>query len=111
MAQKAELTPVDKSDHREAERLDLIADRHWNNIRDDPIIALTANCLDGVFKMLTVFHGASPDREMFANRRFISSRPWKRHLPPHISCVRKVRHSWPSVQWVKKAQLHWTFRW
>jgi hypothetical protein len=26
---------------------------------------LAANCLDGGFEMLTVFHGASPDREMF----------------------------------------------
>src|SRR6267154_4023352 len=29
------------------------------------------------------------------------SRPWKGHLPAHISCLRKVRHSRPLAQWIK----------
>src|SRR5258707_311967 len=32
---------------------------------------------------------------------FMRSRPWKGHLPAHISCLRKVRHSWPLLQWMK----------
>jgi hypothetical protein len=72
------------------------AERSRNNIHEGAITALT-NCLDGVLEMLTVFHGASPDRDILANGRLISSRPWKGHLPPHISYVRKVRQSWPSV--------------
>src|SRR5882672_8282493 len=51
--------------------------------------------------MLAVLHGASPDSEMFASDRFMPNRPWKGHLPAHISCLRKVRHSWPLLQWMK----------
>src|ERR1700687_4788937 len=53
--------------------------------REDAITTLAANCLDVGFEMLTVFHGASPDGEMFASN--LSSRPWKDHLPAHISSV------------------------
>src|SRR5258708_31975558 len=53
------------------------------------------------FEMLTIFHGASPDSEMFASDWFISTKPWKGQLPPHISCVRRVRHFLPLVQWIK----------
>src|SRR3981189_1700280 len=52
--------------------------------------------------MLTVFHGASPNGEMFASDRFMRSRPWKGHLPAYISCVGSVRHSLPLVQWIKR---------
>src|SRR6202049_3502506 len=51
--------------------------------------------------MLAVLHGASPNGEMFASDRFMRSRPWKGHLPAHISYLRKVRHPWPLVQWIK----------
>src|SRR5258705_930731 len=34
---------------------------------------------------------------------FMRSRPWKGHLPAHISCLRKVRYSWPLLQWTKRA--------
>src|SRR5258707_8963983 len=33
---------------------------------------------------------------------FMRSRPWKGHLPAHISCVRRIRHAWPLVQWIKR---------
>ena len=39
----------------------------WFQIREDAITTLAANCLDGGFEMLTVFHGASPNGEMFAS--------------------------------------------
>jgi hypothetical protein len=38
----------------------------WFQIREDAITTLAANCLDGGFEMLTIFHGASPDSKMFA---------------------------------------------
>jgi hypothetical protein len=38
-----------------------------SQIREDPVTALVANCLDGGFETLTIIHGASPDREMFAS--------------------------------------------
>jgi hypothetical protein len=34
-------------------------------IREDAIATLAADCRDRGFEMLTAFHGASPDREMF----------------------------------------------
>src|ERR1700726_3557997 len=70
-------------------------------IREDATAPLAVNCLDGRFEMLAVFHGLSPDREVFASHRFMSCQPWKGHLPAHISCVRKVRQSLPLVQWIK----------
>src|SRR5258708_4849574 len=70
-------------------------------IREDAITTLAANCLDGGFEMLAIFHVASPEGEMFASDRFMRSRPWKDHLPAHISWVRKVRQSLPLVQWIK----------
>src|ERR1700732_790401 len=51
--------------------------------------------------MLAVLHGASPNGEMFASDRFMGSRPWKDHLPAHISCLPRVHHSLPLVQWLK----------
>src|SRR5260370_40837406 len=41
------------------------------HIREDGITTLAANCLDGGFEMLAIFHGASPDGEMFASDRFM----------------------------------------
>src|SRR5882757_4955069 len=57
--------------------------------------------LIGGFEMLAVVHGASPNGGMFASDRVMRNRPWKGHPPDHISCLRKVRHSWPLVQWIK----------
>jgi hypothetical protein len=37
--------------------------------------------------------GASPYREMFANDRFMHSRPWQGELTAHIYWVQKVRDS------------------
>src|ERR1700726_2966209 len=82
------------------------------DIRENAITTLAANCLDGGFEMLPVFHGLSPDGEMFASDRFTRGRPWKGHLPAHISRVRREGPSFLAIGPMdKNAQLHWIFRW
>jgi hypothetical protein len=63
-----------------------------NNTKDDPRAVDWDQVNQGIgqrsrLHILTVFHGISPDGETFTGDRFMRSRPWKGHLPAHISAI------------------------